>query len=201
MTIFPDVSSASAVGHLFNASSRGSRIIYFFCQFDNAESLSPFTIISSLIRQCLDAETLSQSLQSRLVDLLKFPGPELCQMGVLLSDVLGFNKASFIIVDAIDDCKKSERGIILRLFRDVMASCLSVVKLFFAVRQGMVQEVGNIFKSCYETTMSSSEAHLSIRTYIKEVLAEKKENKDLIVGNPELFSQIQEALTEEANGM
>lgn len=193
--------SASTVGHLFTASGGDSRIIYFFCQFDNAESLSPLTIISSLIRQCLDAETLPQSLESRLVDLLKFPGPELNQMGILLRDVLGYNKASFIIVDAIDDCKKSERGMILRLLQDVMASCLSVVKLFFAVRQGVVQEVGNIFKTCYEVTMSSSEARSSIRTYIEEVLAEKKKNKDLIVGNPELFSEVQEALTREANGM
>lgn len=136
-----------------------------------------------------------------MVDLLKFPGPELNQMGILLRDVLALNKANFIIVDAIDDCKKSERSIILRLLRDVMASCLSVVKLFFAVRQGLVQEVGNIFKPCYTTTMGSSEARSSIRTYIKDVLAEKMENKDLTFGNPELLGEVQEALSEGANGM
>lgn len=157
--------------------------------------------MGSLIQQCLHAETLPQSLESRLVDLLKFPGPELDQMGILLRDILGYNKASFIIIDAIDDCKKSDRGIILRLLRDVMASCLSVVKLFFAVRQGVVQEMGNIFKTYCEVTMSSSEARSSIKTYVEEVLAEKKQNKDLIVGNDELFSEVQEALTQEANGM
>lgn len=107
------------------------------------------------------------------MDLLKFPGPELNHMGILLRDVLGFNKASFIIVDTIDDCKKSDRGIILRMLRDVMASFLRVVKLFLAVRQGMFQEVGSVFKSSYEATTSSSEAYLSIREYIKDVLAEK----------------------------
>lgn len=122
-------------------------------------------------------------------------------MGILLRDVLALNKAIFIVVDAIDDCKKSERGIILRLLRDVMASCLSVVKLFFAVRQGLVQEVGSIFKSSYAATMGSSEARSSIRTYIKDVLVEKRENKDLIIGNPELFSEVQEALIQGANGM
>ncbi len=122
-------------------------------------------------------------------------------MGILLRDVLGINKANFIFVDAIDDCKKSERGIILRLLRDVMASCSSVVKVFLAVRQGMIQEVGNICKSSYEATTSSSEAHLSIGTYIKDVLAEKKENNDLIVGTSELFNEIEEVLTQEANGM
>lgn len=135
------------------------------------------------------------------MDLLKFPGPELNQMGILLRDVLALNKANFIIVDAIDDCKKSERGIILRLLRDVMASCSSVVKLFVAVRQGLVQEVGNIFKSCYAATMGSSEACSSIRTYIKDVLADKMEKKDFTVGNPELLSEIQEALSQGANGM
>lgn len=135
------------------------------------------------------------------MDLFKLPCPELNDMGILLRDVLGINKASFIFVDAIDDCKKSERGIILRLLRDVMASCSSVVKVFLAVRQGTIQEVGNICKSSYEATMSSSKAHLSIGTYIKDVLAEKKENNDLIVGTSELFNEIEEVLTQEADGM
>lgn len=48
--------------------------------------------------------------------------------------------------------------------------------------------------------MISSEAHLSLRTHIKDFLAKKKENKDLIVNNPELISEIQEAFIREANG-
>lgn len=49
--------------------------------------------------------------------------------------------------------------------------------------------------------MSSPEAHLSMDRYIKDVLAEKKENGNLVVGNSELLSEISVALTEEANGM
>lgn len=49
--------------------------------------------------------------------------------------------------------------------------------------------------------MSSPEAQLSMKTYIKDVFAEKKENKDLFVGNPALLSEIDMALIQEANGM
>lgn len=157
--------------------------------------------MSSLVRQCLDVETLPQILESRLVDLLKLPSPELEEIGTILSDILGTAQTSFIFVDAIDDCERSERGKILRLLRDVMSLCSSVVKVFLAIRQGMVEEVGNICKSSYQATMSSSEAHLSMDRYIKDVLAERKENGNLVVGNSELLSEISVALTQEANGM
>lgn len=65
----------------------------------------------------------------------------------------------------------------------------------------IVDEVENVCKACYQATTSSSEAHMSIRTYIQDVLAEKKENKDFIVGNPKLLKEIRDALVERANGM
>lgn len=155
----------------------------------------------SLVRQCLDVETLPQILESRLVDLLKLPSPELEEIGKFLIYVLSTAQTSFIFVDAIDECERSEQGKILRLLRDVMALCSSVVKVFLAIRQGMVEEVGNIYQSSYQATMSSFEAHLSIGRYIKDVLAERMEDRKLVVGNSELLGEISVALTQEANGM
>lgn len=149
----------------------------------------------------MDAEILPQPIESRLINMLKHSCPEAKELGILLRDVLAFTETAFILVDAIDDCRKSERGVLLRVLRDVMASCSSVVNLFLAVRKGIVEEVGNICKVCYQATTNSSEAHMSIRTYIQDVLAEKKENKDLIVGNPKLLNEIRDALVQGSNGM
>lgn len=188
------------VGHLSATCSTSSRVIYFFCQFDNAESLSASTIISSLIRQCLDSKTLSEDLESRLSSLYKISCPELKEMGILLRDVLAITKASFVLIDGIDDCRISEQSVLLRVLQDLMAFCSSVVKVFLAVRQGLVEEVENICNVVYQATMNTPEAHLSMMTYIDNVLAEKKQFNDLVVGNPELLKEIRDVLVQEANG-
>lgn len=157
-------------------------------------------MIYSLIRQCLHPETLPEDLESRLSNLLKISCPEVREMGNLLRDVLAITKAIFVCIDAIDACRKSERGVVLRVLRDVMTFCSSTVKVFLAVRQGIVEEVGAICKVVYQATMNSPEAHLSMTTYIEDVLAEKTENRYLTVGNPELLSEIRDVLAQEANG-
>lgn len=190
------------VGHLFVTPGNTSQIIYFFCQFDSDESLHASTILSSLIRQCLDAQSLPQHIESRLADLLRVPSPEVKELGILLKDVLQvIAKASFIFIDAIDECKKIERSILFKVLQDVTISCSSKVKIFLAVRQGIVEEVEKTCKPCCQVTMGSIEADLDIRTYIRDILVERKESGVLVVGNPKLLDEIREALVQESNGM
>ena len=193
--------SAYTVGHLFETSSNDYRVAYFFCQFDNAESLRASIILSALVRQLLDIKTLPESVETCLVNLLKSPCPEAQDLGNLLKDVLVTTKYSSIVIDAIDNCSKSEWEVLLEVLRDVVVSCSGVVRIFLAVRQGIAKDVGKIFKSPYQITMSSSKVDLDIKTYIKDVLAEKRDSKKLVVGNPELINEISDALVCGANGM
>ena len=193
--------SACIVGHLFERSGNDYRIAYFFCQFDNAESLSVSIILSALVRQLLDIKTLHKSIETFLVNLLKIPCPEAQDLGNLLKDVLVITKCSSIFIDGIDECSKSDWEVLLDVLRDIVISCSGVVKIFLAVRQGIVEDVGKIFKSHYQVTMGSSKVNSDIKTYIKDVLAEKRDGGKLVVGNPELINEITNALVEQANGM
>ena len=203
MTIFAELfyNSACTISHLFEKSGNNYRVIYFFCQFDRAESLSASIILSSLVRQLLDTKTLSKSIEASVENLLKVPCPEAQELGILLKDVLVITKCNFIFIDAIDECSKPEWEVLLDVLRDIVVSCSSVVKVFLAVRQGIAEEVGNAFACHYQATMDSSEANADIRTYIQNVLAEKVDRKKLVVGNPELVNEITDVLVQEANGM
>ena len=193
--------SACTVGHLFERSGNNHRIAYFFCQFDNAESLSASVILSALVRQLLDVKTLPESIEACVVNVLKIPCPEAQDLGILLKDVLVISKCSSIIIDAIDECPQSEWGVLLEVLRDIVVSCSGVVKIFLAVRQGIAEDVGRIFESHYQVTMGSPQADSDIKTYIKDVLAEKRDGGELVVGNPELINEITDALVQQANGM
>lgn len=190
------------IGQLFATPGSSSRILYFFCEFDNDESLCASTILSSLVRQCLDAQSLPQSIESRLANLLQVSSSEAKELGVLLRDVLQVAaKAIFIFIDAIHECKKFERSILLKVLQDLKISCSSKVKIFLAVRQGIVEEVEKMCKPCCQATMSCIEANLNIMTYIGDILTERKESGALVVGNRKLLDEIKDALVQEADGM
>ena len=146
-------------------------MIYFFCQFDNAESLFATKILGCLIRQCLDAETLSSPIEPRLVNMLKLSCPGAEELGGLLRDVLTDSKASFIVIDAIDECTRAERVILLKDLQKVMKSNSGGVKNFLATRLGIVEEVETTCKTCYYVTMNCPEARSGINTYIEDELA------------------------------
>ncbi len=135
------------------------------------------------------------------MNVLKVPCPEARDLGVLLKDVLKFTKCSFIFIDAIDECAKSEWEVLLKVLQDILISCSSVVKVFLAVRQGTVEEMKTVCEWHYQATMSSFEVNSNIKSYIEGVLTERKDSGKLIVDNPELINEITDALVAEANGM
>ena len=193
LIIFANLFSACTVAHLFERSGNNYRVAYFFCQFDNAESLSASVILSALVRQLLDIKTLPESIENSLVNVLKSSCPEAQDMGILLKDVLVITKCSTIIIDAIDECSISEWEVLLKVLQDIVVSYSGVVKIFLAVCQGIAKDVGKIFKSHYQVTIGSSKADSDIQTYIKDVLAEKRYGEKLVVGNPELINKITDA--------
>lgn len=110
-------------------------------------------------------------------------------------------KSSFIFIDAIDEYKKFDRSILLKVLQDLKILCSSMVKIFLAVRQGIAEEVEKMCKPCCRATMSSIEANLDIMTYIGDILTERKESGAFVVGNPRLLDEIKDALVQEANGI
>lgn len=119
----------------------------------------------------------------------------------MLKDVLMLTKCSFIFIDAIDECAESEWELLVEVIQDILISCASVVKVFLAVRQGIVEEIEKIFELRYQATMNSAAVDANIKTYIEDILAKKMDRGKLAIGNPELIKEITNALVQEANGM
>ncbi|MCJ1349227.1 hypothetical protein MMC31_007463, partial [Peltigera leucophlebia] len=170
------------------------QVVHFFCQFDNAESLTASIILSVLIRQCLDTTKLPESIETCLVNVLKVPCPDARDLGVLLKDVLIINKCSFIFIDAIDECAKPEWEVLLKRGQSIPSRPSSD-------RQVIVEEMEKVCEWHYQATMSTSEVNSNIKKYIEDVLAERKDCGKLVVDNPELINEITDALVEGANGM
>lgn len=53
-----------------------------------------------------------------------------------------------------------------------MVLCSGVVKIFLAVYQVIIENIGNIFKSPYQTAIGLSKANSDIKTNINDVIVE-----------------------------
>ncbi|KAI9786684.1 MAG: hypothetical protein M1839_006235 [Geoglossum umbratile] len=175
-------------------------VIFFFCQFDNAESLTARAILGSLTRQCLNAETMLKTVEARLAKLFDNGLPDLDDLQALFVDQITALKSCSIVIDGIDECAKAERNILFTALRKVADCSSRRFKIFIASRPQVGFEIKRVFKSCHYKSMDSPEVHADIAKYIKNVLKEKKDSGDLQVGL-ELVEEIEDILVSSAYGM
>jgi hypothetical protein len=181
--------------------SKGISIGFFFCRFDEALSLNAETILRSIIRQSLDPTSLSRDIESCLEKISKSPLSGIEELRSLLQKIVASSELNYIIIDALDECEKSERVVLFDIFQSTIASNGSKIKLFLASRESIGGEIENRFRSVEHISMNSTGARADIVTYIRESIDMKLKNGDLVVGNDELIQEIQDALIQGAQGM
>ena len=179
----------------------GTTRTFFFCQFDNAESLTARTVIGCLIKQLLKHSNISVSVETKLAELLDEGMPEAEDFLPLLTEVLAMFPLHFVVIDAIDECSKAERELILAMLRSAMDLSRTTVKVFIATRPDLDQQVKHAFNYQHHVSINSSGLQCDIRSYVKDVIAQKIADGQLVVGNPTLITDIQDALIEGAQGM
>jgi hypothetical protein len=193
--------SAHAVDHLISMSHSNTRVAFFFCQFDDMESLEAKTILASLIRQGLDGRSLPKIVETHLARIFRDPFLDFEKLTQLFVTVAEMFAVNFIVIDAIDECKKEERLLLLDVFRKVSLSNKTILKMYMATRDDIGKEIRKFSNKICDLPMSSPEISLDIATYVENVIEEKKDNGDLAVRDPKLLEEIRDALIKGAEGM
>jgi hypothetical protein len=73
--------------------------------------------------------------------------------------------------------------------------------VFLAGRESLSGELNNKLPGIERLSMESEEAKVDIGLYVKEALHDRRENRDLVVGDESLVLEIEHALTKHADGM
>lgn len=194
--------SAAAVSDILSrARSEREHIAFFFCEYDNAESLKSRTILGSLIQQCLSVDTLSTSIESLLKKSFRNTYPDVDDLESILTAIVKASQRTTLVIDGFDECAQADRALVLSILQRLVSCNPNSVKVFISSREDMIRDIGSNFENCRELNMNCEEAGEDIPTYIKGAVEEKLENGELIVGDPELIEDIQRALIEGANGM
>ncbi|KAH8586021.1 ankyrin repeat-containing domain protein [Bisporella sp. PMI_857] len=174
---------------------------FFFCEFDNASSLTAWTILGTLIRQCLSTDTLSKTIEDRLKELFKGFSPDAEDLEPLLHDIAATSRTVIFVIDGFDECAGSARILILRILHRLMSSSRSTIKIFFSSREDVIGDIVRVFDTCQQVTMDCKEASADIPTYVNSIVAEKIGNGELVIDNTQLIQDIQNELVKGANGM
>ncbi|KAI9770983.1 MAG: hypothetical protein M1840_002687 [Geoglossum simile] len=196
------VLTTSIIDELFCRNPTNRPLVrFFFCQYDSPESLKAKTILGSLIRQCLDVDTMSDPIEANLKQLLGDSPPDFEDLNRLMEKVSSVPQEQFIVIDAIDECEQAERSLFLSALRRLMNLPRVELKIFLASGLHIEIELERASRPKYRMSMASSDAHSDINTYIENSIAEKKKNGELVVGQPQLIIEIQDALVRGAQGM
>lgn len=194
--------SAAAVNHILcQPRNINDHVSFFFCEYDNAQSLKSRTVLGCLIRQCLSADTLPKALGNILRDLFNNTFPDAEDLEPLLHGIANTSNSIALMIDGLDECTEPDRKLILKLLQRLISSHPSSVKIFISSREDIIRDIARTFAGCRELTMSHSDARSDILVYVNDIVAEKIENEELVVGNPELVQDVRKALIEGANGM
>ena len=149
----------------------------------------------------MSAEKLPKTIEDKLKKLFEGSSPDAEDLEPLLCDIAATCGLIIFAIDGFDECSKADRVIVLRMLHRFMSSSRSIIKVFFSSREDLVGEIGRVFKTYQQVTMDCEEARKDILTYVNDIIAEKTENGDLVVGNIQLLQDIHDALVRGANGM
>ncbi|KAF7507921.1 hypothetical protein GJ744_009955 [Endocarpon pusillum] len=173
-------------------------VAYFFCRHDVSESLKARTVIGSLARQLL----LSVPDLTKVVGLLGEASPALDFEGLfrLLQRALPPKCKAYFILDGLDECNDVERNIMisqLRKLQEIFALLLCV---------SLRLEPNNASKMCSEQLTAARITSIpddnpDIAAFIGAELESCIESEKLVIGNPALILEIQDALLKGSQGM
>jgi hypothetical protein len=132
---------------------------------------------------------MGQNMVSGLEDLV-----------ALLRRRIALSNSFYIFLDAVDECDPAERRALLDILSSLGTAALNL-RIFLASGESLSVELRGRFPHLERISTASTGADSDIGLYIGEALQERKQNGDLVVGDPSLFEEIKCALNQHADGM
>ena len=172
---------------------------YFFCEYDNAHSLTARAILGCLARQSLaqDNPTLLGELQS----LFDADPPDEDDITTFFIQHSNASRVHFILIDGLDECAELEREIVLNTLEALLRLESPRFRIFLSGRDSIVSETRHMLKPGYYQTMNCAEVAEDIEAVIGALIDEKKQRRKLVLQDPNLEDEIISALKTGAKGM
>ena len=179
---------------------KAEAIIYFFCKHDDAASLSPRVVIGTLARQLL--EHLPPEIFQSLGDTYLSSTAEL-DIDQIVEIVGNVVKAlnCYIILDGLDECTEEDAKAIVTAIQALSTIPSNIIRTYFSARTGLLQDAFTSVEPTVTIAIIEADVKPDIDTFIEQALSEALAENRLQLGDPALILDVQNALSEGAQGM
>ncbi|KAL6713035.1 hypothetical protein ACLMJK_009431 [Lecanora helva] len=195
------VASACVAAQQIESNSTHNATAFFFCRFDESESLKAETIIGCIARQ------LVSNLPANAFRAFNQKGTQGSSIISFLEAVLNHNWQYSIILDGLDECNKSQLNEVADVIHKMLLSPCLRIKLFWSSRPSTLSSLPGKFLTQghidLETVENQRKVAYNIHQFIHITLEEwlKGETPELQINNPSLIVTVLDCLKEGAQGM
>lgn len=190
---------AGVVAHLMTTVSPADSVSFFFCRYDEIESMRARTIVGNIARQLLDGLPLESFAKvDQAMDTLSLDTDQIVD---LLQKVLPETRRYFVMIDGLDECEEEEAKELISTIRNLLTLQRITFKIFCSSRPDVFRWVPTILKPEWHVSMAVRDVNPDIERYIDAALEQRIENGDLQLGDPTLILTIQDTLLSGAQGM
>ncbi|KAF5985426.1 nucleoside phosphorylase [Fusarium bulbicola] len=180
---------ANLVEDLIQKQSVNANILFFFCCWNEIDSLQALTILGSLCHQVLKDIPDGPPLEGSLT----VPS-DAGEVATLLHSAIQVAVKTYIVLDGLDQCKESERAKVIEVLQSLQPKCS--LSICLSSRRGVLTGTG--WTNLHSIDIPTDNREVS--SYINSELSRRLESGELVVGYPALALQIRSALTTAAKG-
>jgi hypothetical protein len=176
-------------------------LAFFYCNRNETERQEPLSVLRSFVRQLSTIANDEDSIQKNLRQLhiqTRLKASELnmdiCK-GLLLEFINLYPKTT-LVLDALDECDKRKRGVLIETFDYFLDHASRPVKIFISSRpDGDIKER---FKNRANIEIQATDNHDDIATFVESEITKHRRWKKISLG---LQEEIVETLQKRSQGM
>jgi Cdc6-like AAA superfamily ATPase len=177
-------------------------VVYFFCRYDDLQSLSPRTIIGSIARQIISHLKLDISKVISGLQLEVMGTDEVFDtLQKILSTEASEPQKLSIVLDGVDECNETDGKAVLKYFNRLINSGNNVYHIFLSSRPDVTHWVSKILPPRFTLSMSASGCRDEMAPYIDYALKASLEDGRLSIGNSDIITKIRDTLLSNSHGM
>jgi len=172
-------------------------VAYFFCRHDITESLKARTVLGSLTRQVL--RPLSDlTMLEELLD--KIAVLDLDEMRNLLKRALPPDFKAYCVLDGLGECDDVQRQALIQHLRELQECFALVMCVSFRLEAGNISSLSPD-QFAKQRTITIPVDNPDIAGFISVELETRIKSGKLMIGDPRLIIEIEDALLQGAQGM
>jgi hypothetical protein len=182
-----------------NANHEG--LAFFYCNRNETERQEPLSVLRSFVRQLSTIANDEDSIQKNLRQLhiqtrLKASELNMDICKSLLLEFINLYPKTTLVLDALDECDKRKRSVLIETFDYFLVHASRPVKIFISSRpDGDIKER---FKNRANIEIQATDNHDDIATFVESEITKHRRWKKI---SPGLRKEIVETLQKRSQGM